>query len=123
MDQFCIALAQLEPTLFDKTKNLAKAEEAIRLAAGHGAAAILFPELFLTGYNLGERAVEMAETREGASIRRVAELAGLHRIGLGLAFGTRHAQAVQRAGVAGWPALAAQRGAQVHQPLRVRRLR
>jgi 5-aminopentanamidase len=86
MDQFRIALAQLEPALFDKSKNLAKAEEAIRLAAGHGAAAILFPELFLSGYSLGERAVEMAETREGASIKRVAELAGLYRIAILMGF-------------------------------------
>lgn len=86
MGSFRIALAQLEPALFDKTKNLAKAEEAIRQAADHGAAAILFPELFLTGYSLGERAVEMAETREGASIRRVAELAGLHRIAILMGF-------------------------------------
>jgi predicted amidohydrolase len=82
MDQFRIALAQLEPALFDKTKNLAKAEEAIRLAVDHGAAAILFPELFLTGYSLGERAVEMAESRDGASIKRVAELAGLYQIAI-----------------------------------------
>jgi 5-aminopentanamidase len=86
MDQFCIALAQLEPTLFDKANNLAKAEEAIRQAADHGAAAILFPELFLTGYNLGERAVEMAETREGALVKRVAELAGLYRIAILMGF-------------------------------------
>jgi 5-aminopentanamidase len=86
MDPFRIALAQLEPILFDKAKNLAKAEEAIRQAADRGAAAILFPELFLTGYNLGERAVEMAEKRDGASIKRVEELAGLHRIAILMGF-------------------------------------
>lgn len=86
MDPFCIALAQLEPALFDKAKNLAKAEEAIRQAAGHGAAAILFPELFLTGYSLGERAVEMAESRQGASLRRVAKLAELYRIAVLMGF-------------------------------------
>jgi len=86
MNQFCIALAQLEPALFDKTGNLAKAEEAIRLAADHGAAAILFPELFLTGYSLGERAVEMAETGEGASMKHVSELAVLYRIAILMGF-------------------------------------
>ena len=86
MEQFCIALAQLEPTLFDKAKNLAKAEEAIHQAAEHGAAAILFPELFLTGYSLGERAVEMAETSEGASIKRMTELAGLYQIAILMGF-------------------------------------
>jgi predicted amidohydrolase len=80
MDQFRIALAQLAPKLFDKEKNLTKAEDAIRLAASQDAAAILFPELFLTGYSLGERAVEMAESDDGPSLRYVAELAGLHHI-------------------------------------------
>jgi predicted amidohydrolase len=86
MGSFRVALAQLEPILFDKAKNLAKAEEAVRQAAGHGAAAVLFPELFLTGYGLGEQAVEMAETREGASIRRVAELAGHYHIAILMGF-------------------------------------
>jgi predicted amidohydrolase len=80
MDQFRVALAQLSPTLFDKRENLAKAEEAIRLAASRDAAVILFPELFLTGYSLGDHTVEMAEEDDGPSIRYVAELAGLHHI-------------------------------------------
>ena len=80
VDQFTIALAQLEPTLFDKENNLAKAEQAICLASDKGAAAILFPELFLTGYRLAERAVEMAESRNGPSAMRVAELAKARHI-------------------------------------------
>jgi predicted amidohydrolase len=79
-DQFRVALAQLEPRLFDKERNLAKAEEAINLAASRGAAAILFPELYLTGYSLGEHTIEMAEASDGPSVRHVAELAGLHHI-------------------------------------------
>jgi predicted amidohydrolase len=80
MDQFRIALAQLKPLLFDKDTNLAKAEEIICQAASQGAAAILFPELYLTGYNLGQRAVEMAERCDGPSVHKVAELAFRHRI-------------------------------------------
>ncbi|TRZ54142.1 carbon-nitrogen hydrolase [bacterium] len=80
MDQFRVALAQLEPRLFDKETNLAKAEEYIRRAASGGAAVILFPELYLTGYGLDKRAVEMAENIEGPSVRRVAELAFRHQI-------------------------------------------
>jgi predicted amidohydrolase len=49
MDQFRVALAQCVPKLFDKEANLAKAEEYIDLAVS-GAHAILFPELYLTGY-------------------------------------------------------------------------
>lgn len=80
MDQFRVALAQLEPRLFDKETNLAKAEEYICLAVSGGANAILFPELYLTGYSLDKRAVEMAENIEGPSVRRVAELAFHHQI-------------------------------------------
>jgi len=80
MNQFRVALAQLEPQLFDKDTNLAKAEEYIRLAASQGVAAILFPELYLTGYSLDQHAVEMAERCDGPSARRVAELAFRHHI-------------------------------------------
>ena len=90
MDQFRIALAQIAPTLFDKDWNLAKAGEAMRDAASGGATAILFPELYLTGYNLGERAVEMAEREDGPSIRRVAELARIHQIAVLMGYAALH---------------------------------
>jgi predicted amidohydrolase len=80
MDQFRVALAQLEPQLFEKETNLAKAEEYIRRATSKGAVAILFPELYLTGYSLNRRAVEMAESIDGPSVKRVAELAFRHQI-------------------------------------------
>jgi predicted amidohydrolase len=89
MDQFRIALAQLEPKLFDKEHNLEKAEQAIRQATEQKAAAILFPELFLTGYGLGKRAVEMAETMDGPSVRRVAELAKAHHIAVLMGYAER----------------------------------
>jgi predicted amidohydrolase len=75
VDRFKVALAQLEPRLRDKEANLIKAEKVISQAASQGADVILFPELYLTGYSLGKRAADSAETCEGPSIRRVAELA------------------------------------------------
>jgi predicted amidohydrolase len=86
MDQFRIALAQSEPQLFDKLSNLAKAEQYIRRAALQEADAIIFPELFLTGYSLGSRAVEMAETYDGPSVRRVEDLARCHSIAVIMGF-------------------------------------
>jgi predicted amidohydrolase len=80
MDHFRVALAQLESQLFEKEANLTKAEENIRQAASGGAAAILFPELFLTGYSVNERAVEMAESSDGPSIRKIAALAFHYQI-------------------------------------------
>ena len=89
VDQFRIALAQLEPKLFDKEHNLAKAEGAIRLAAERGAAAILFPELYLTGYSLGARADELAEAPDGPSARHLAEMAGSHHIAVIMGYAER----------------------------------
>ena len=86
MDRFRIALAQLEPRLFDKEANLAKAERYIRQAADQGAAAILFPELYLTGYTLAERAVEMAEPLDGPSVQHVAGLAARYHIAVIMGF-------------------------------------
>ena len=89
MDQFRIALAQLEPNLFEKEHNLEKAGQAIHQAADQGAAAILFPELFLTGYSLGSRTLEMAETIEGPSVKRVAEMAGSRHIAVLMGYAER----------------------------------
>ncbi len=80
MNQFRVALAQVVPQLFDKDANLAKAEQYIDLAVSGGANVILFPELYLTGYTLDTRSVEMAEDIDGPSVRRVAELALSHQI-------------------------------------------
>ena len=90
MDMFRIALAQLAPSLFDKERNLAKAEEALSTAASGGAAAILFPELYLTGYSLGARAVEMAEPDDGPSLQRVADLASKYRIAVLMGYPALH---------------------------------
>ncbi len=89
MDQFRIALAQLEPRLFDKEHNLAKAEHAIRLAADQGAAAIVFPELYLTGYSLGARADELAEPPDGPSVRRVTQMAGSQQVAVIMGYAER----------------------------------
>jgi nitrilase len=90
MDRFRIALAQLAPVLFDKEKNLQKAEDAIRQAAAGGAAAIIFPELYLTGYSLGDRAVEMAERPDGPCGRRVCEMAARYRIAVLMGYAELH---------------------------------
>lgn len=77
---FRIALAQLSPVLFDKQANLAKAEEAIQEAIRQKAEIVVFPELYLSGYRLGGRALEMAESHQGGAIRRLARLARQYQI-------------------------------------------
>lgn len=89
MDKFRVALAQITPKLFDKQGNLALAEQLMSQAAAQKANVIIFPELFLTGYSLGERAVEMAETIEGASARCIANLADRFNIAVVMGFAER----------------------------------
>ncbi len=86
MDNFRVALAQLKPLLFDKEFNLSKAEKYIKLAATGGAAAIIFPELYLTGYSLDKKTVEMAESVDGPSIRRIIALAERYKIAVLMGF-------------------------------------
>jgi predicted amidohydrolase len=90
MDRFQIALAQLAPVLFDKQANLEKAEKAIQTAASGCASVIIFPELFLTGYSLGRRAVEMAEPVDGPAAQRLAELAATHQIAVLMGYAELH---------------------------------
>jgi predicted amidohydrolase len=78
--KFRVALAQTEPRLFDKAANLEKAARYIGEAASQGAGVVIFPELYLTGYTLGNRAVEMAETTGGPYVSQVAALARSHGI-------------------------------------------
>jgi predicted amidohydrolase len=56
-------------------KNLNCISKSAISAARQGADLIVFPELFLTGYNIGDAAIELAEPREGPSAKIVAEIA------------------------------------------------
>lgn len=70
-----LALAQIEPTLEDKEKNLQKMDRMISRAAGEGAQLVIFPELALTGYLCRDRYYSLAENVPGASTEKVADIA------------------------------------------------
>jgi predicted amidohydrolase len=67
-----VELVQGHETLFEREKNArfieSRAEES-------SADLIIFPELFLTGYEIGERAFELAERRDSELVARIAESA------------------------------------------------
>ncbi|WNI14616.1 carbon-nitrogen hydrolase family protein [Actinacidiphila sp. ITFR-21] len=63
-------------------ESLGVLDEAAGRAAGQGARLLVTSELFLTGYALGGRTAELAETAGGAAERRVGEIAARHRIGI-----------------------------------------
>jgi 5-aminopentanamidase len=75
-----IALFQAGGTPADVAANLASVARAAADAADAGASLVVFPEAFLTGYNIGERSRELAEPLDGPSptaLRRIAREAGI----------------------------------------------
>ncbi len=70
-----LGLAQLRSSLFEKETNLRRVLEAMAMASSKQANYVLFPELYTTGYFLGERVFDLAETLEGETITRIREQA------------------------------------------------
>ena len=69
------ALAQLDPTVGDKAKNLRKLENAI---AGAGADLLLAGELFIPGYMARDAFAQLAEPIDGPSVAAVRAMAREH---------------------------------------------
>lgn len=65
----------MQPSLGDKAHNLKILERAIRST---DADVLAFSEMFLTGYTLRDRYHELAESLDGPSVRKIAELASEH---------------------------------------------
>ncbi len=70
MNDFRVAVAQMDCVLGDVEANVAKIE-----GLAHGADLVVFPECATTGYFLGERARDLAETVPGPTTDRLETLA------------------------------------------------
>ncbi|MGW1028309.1 carbon-nitrogen hydrolase family protein [Streptomyces sp. NPDC002577] len=66
-------------------ENLKVLDEAAGRAAAAGAGLLVTPEMFLTGYAIGDGVARLAEPADGDSADAVAEIAGRH--GLAIAYG------------------------------------
>lgn len=66
-------------------ENLKVLDEAAGRAAAAGAALLAAPEMFLTGYAIGDDIARLAEPADGDSADAIAEIAGRH--GLAIAYG------------------------------------
>lgn len=71
-----LAVAQIDAEHGDVEANLQKHLDAIDAARAGGAEALLFPELSLTGYCVGERSLELALARDHEFIQRLAAASG-----------------------------------------------
>jgi len=72
--RFSLALAQLNPIVGDIEGNLDKARSARRLAAAEGADAVVFSELFITGYPPEDLVLKPALLADAeAAVKKLAE--------------------------------------------------
>jgi len=85
-----IALYQGEGRPAAVDENLEIMQRKAQSAAEQGADLIIFPELFLTGYNIGSAAHELAEPSDGPSGRKAAEIALSADIALLYGYSERH---------------------------------
>lgn len=81
-----IALAQLRSILYDKENNLQRILESMTIAKNKNANLIVFPELYLTGFYIGDQISEMAESVEGILITKIKKHARKLNIGVILGF-------------------------------------
>jgi predicted amidohydrolase len=71
-----ISLAQLDSRLGDIEANVETARQAIKAAVSEGAELVVFPELFLTGYSVGEVDADLSMRPDDPRLRDLARSAG-----------------------------------------------
>ncbi|KMY55745.1 carbon-nitrogen hydrolase [Bacillus sp. FJAT-27231] len=64
-----VAVAQFSPVLGDKQENMKKIVHSLKEAKRQAADIVVFPELALTGYSIGDLLPTIAETKEGESLK------------------------------------------------------
>ncbi|WP_375594742.1 carbon-nitrogen hydrolase family protein [Algihabitans albus] len=77
--------------------NLDLLETRAAEAAAQGARLLIAPEMFLTGYNIGERTWELAERADGPAAQRAAGIAARHGLALLYGFPEYHGEEVYNA--------------------------
>lgn len=81
-DKFRICFVQTTSYKGGKEYNLERAAEAIRAAAEGGASMVVFPEMYLTGYESGARLLSVCEPASGPSFEVMAGLAAENKVHL-----------------------------------------
>lgn len=77
-----LAIRQTAGKARDVAANLEEMAGCAADAAREGARLVVFPELYLSGYNVGEAARELAEPADGPSARRAGEIARANDIAI-----------------------------------------
>ncbi|MGW2231542.1 carbon-nitrogen hydrolase family protein [Streptomyces formicae] len=88
------ALLQSSGQLGSVDENLKALDAAAGRAAGAGAGLLVTPELFLTGYAIGDDVARLAEPANGAAAAAIGEIAVRHGIGVVYGYPERAGEAV-----------------------------
>lgn len=83
---FHLAVGQSPADLPTTQERLEWLKTALPAVAAKGADLLVLPELFATGYNLGDQIVARAEPDDGAIARAIAALAAEHKIAIHYGF-------------------------------------
>jgi len=94
-----VAVLQCRGADGDPQANLALLDEACARAARQGARLLVTPELFLSGFYIGNEVARLATPRDGAPIRDLAGMARRHGVGLCVGYPERAGEAVHNAAV------------------------
>ncbi|MFE7646738.1 carbon-nitrogen hydrolase family protein [Streptomyces phaeoluteigriseus] len=89
-----IALLQSSGRPGSVVENLKVLDEAAGRAAAAGAGLLVAPEMFLTGYAIGDDIAHLAEPADGDSADAVADLAGRHGLAVAYGYPERDGEAV-----------------------------
>jgi len=84
-----VTLAQLKPYIADPDKNLDKIKEVVEKSYENDSDLVIFPELFLLGYYSKDLTYRFAETKDGARIKKIMEMAEEYEIYIVTGFAER----------------------------------
>lgn len=84
-----VLINQSTPAFCDVAANLATIERHCQSAQSLQLDVVVFPELFLTGYNIGGKVEALAEEIDGPSVRRLREIAATRRVAIITGFAER----------------------------------
>ncbi|MCP4317323.1 MAG: carbon-nitrogen hydrolase family protein [Hyphomicrobiales bacterium] len=87
-----VVVGQSPAELTGPSERLDWLDNAVASIGGRPADLIVLPELFLTGYNVGDRIDEWAQSRDGNAFRRIADIAQKNSIAIHFGYAERDGQ-------------------------------
>jgi predicted amidohydrolase len=94
-----IAIYQCEGTPKNVEKNLKDLQRAANSAAEQGARLLICSEMFLSGYNIGDAVIDLAETSDGQAAQRASNIAREANIALLYGYPERSGKSVYIAAI------------------------